>query len=107
MPNALAVMHSLISFENKRIENKLVSNEEAKKVTEIMLDFDSVLGMDFKSNLKDIELPKEVKELIDEREKARKERNFKRADEIRKIIEERYGITLEDSERGVIAKKKG
>ncbi|MGC8710259.1 MAG: cysteine--tRNA ligase [Candidatus Micrarchaeia archaeon] len=107
MPNALAVMHSLISFENKRIENKLVSNEEAKKVTEIMLDFDSVLGMDFKSNLKGIELPKEVKELIDEREKARKERNFKRADEIRKIIEERYGITLEDSERGVIAKKKG
>jgi len=106
MPNALAVMHSLISFENKRIEQKKVSKEEAERVINIMLDFDSVLGLNFKSNLKGIELPKEVEELIAEREFARKEKDFKKADKIREIIEEKYGITLEDSENGVIAKKK-
>jgi cysteinyl-tRNA synthetase len=43
--------------------------------------------------------------LLKEREKARKEKDFEKADLIRKTIEEK-GYILEDTEKGVRVKKK-
>ena len=45
-------------------------------------------------------LDSEIEALIDERQAARKEKNFKRADEIRNQLLER-GIVLEDTREGV------
>ncbi|MCA9386917.1 cysteine--tRNA ligase [Candidatus Dojkabacteria bacterium] len=64
-----------------------------------ILDFDSVLGL----NLKDAELKTgsesyspEVQELIDERNKAREEKNWEKADEIRDRLKAEFGIEVRD-----------
>jgi cysteinyl-tRNA synthetase len=49
---------------------------------------------------KDMDLADELRPKIQEREQARKDRNFKRADEIRKELLE-AGIVLEDTKDGV------
>jgi len=46
------------------------------------------------------EIDEEVRRLVEERQEARKARNFARADEIRDILKAR-GITLEDTPQGV------
>jgi len=45
-----------------------------------------------------------LKKLIDEREKARKEKNYEKADKIRQQLKEK-GIILEDTKEGVRWKK--
>ena len=55
-------------------------------------------------NLEEAELDKDLKKLIDEREKARKEKDFARADKIRAQLKEK-GIVLEDTKEGVRWKK--
>ena len=48
---------------------------------------------------KDVELDSEALALVEEREQARKSRNFKRADEIRQLLLEK-GIEVQDSPKG-------
>ncbi|MEW5815975.1 MAG: cysteine--tRNA ligase [Spirochaetota bacterium] len=73
--------------------------EESEKLS-LVLDMDRVLGL----NLEEIPLNKEqvdegVLELIRERESARKNRDFKRADEIRNKLKAR-NILIEDTPEG-------
>ncbi|MCI8785835.1 MAG: cysteine--tRNA ligase [Eubacterium sp.] len=49
-------------------------------------------------------LEKEIEDLIAERQAARKEKNFKRADEIRDLLAEK-GIVLKDTREGVLWKR--
>lgn len=49
-------------------------------------------------------LEKEIEDLIAERQAARKEKNFKRADEIRGLLSEK-GIVLKDTREGVLWKR--
>jgi len=51
-----------------------------------------------------IEIDDNIKKLIDEREEARKNKDFKKADEIREKLK-KLGIALEDSETGVVWKR--
>ena len=71
-------------------------------------EFDRVLGvLDLRKN-EDAAPPvpvDEIDRLITERREARRNRNFARADEIRKDLESR-GITLEDSASGTRWKRK-
>ena len=62
---------------------------------------DYIIGRTEKK-LPDTELPVsgEIQALIDERQAARKAKNFARADEIRDILKEK-GITLKDTPQGV------
>ena len=46
------------------------------------------------------EIDDEIQKLVDERQQARKDKNFARADEIRDILKEQ-GITLKDTPQGV------
>ncbi len=102
-PAALAEMHAIISATNRRIESGKLSKEEAKHVIKAMLAIDEVLGLNLGKHAKAPKrgLDSEVHELIDEREKARKNRDFKRADEIRDTLRERYNIILEDTNEGL------
>ena len=52
----------------------------------------------------EIKIPQEIKKLVDEREKARKEKDFDKADKIRNKIKEK-GYVLEDIKGGVRVKK--
>jgi len=67
--------------------------------------FDEVLGLNFKEAKEEyIELAGEAKKLFDERENARKEKNWKRADEIRKKLQQ-MGYQLFDMPEGTRVKK--
>lgn len=84
-PQALALLWDLIKDEN-------ISKED-KKAT--ILDFDKVLGLGF-DNLKEEVVPREVMILVEEREQARKNKDFKKSDELRDKINS-LGYTVEDS----------
>ena len=78
------------------MENKIGKND-AKKIINLMRGFDKVLGI---LEEKEDKLSSELKKLIDEREKARKEKNFAKADMIRNQLKEN-GVILEDTKEGV------
>ena len=71
---------------------------------ELVLDFDKFFGLELDKEER-VDVPKEVKELANEREKSRKEKDFKTADKIREKIN-KLGYILEDTERGVVVKKR-
>ena len=71
-----------------------------------LLKFDEVLGFDIKNRIKELsEIPEKIKKLLEEREEARKNKDWVRADEIREEIE-KIGYIVEDTEGGQKVKLK-
>ena len=93
-PKALAVIFDFIKGVNKK--------GGGKKSYELMMEFDSIFNV---FETKDEKIPEEIKKLVDEREKARVEKDFKTGDAIREEIKKK-GYILEDSEEGTMIKKK-
>ena len=82
--------------------NNNVSVQMIDFITALIKELGGILGIAQKQNEEVLE--HEVKELISKREQARKEKNFKIADEIRDKLKE-MGIVLEDTTQGVNWKK--
>jgi len=91
-PGALALAWKLL-------KDKKIKNQDKRKT---LLDFDRVLGFNLRE-IKKPTIPEEIKKLVAKREKFRKEKNWKLADEVRKEIERR-GYRIEDTEKGPIIK---
>jgi len=70
----------------------------------LAIEFDKALGLKLDEE-EEIEIPEEIKNLVNERNEAREKKNFKKADEIREKIN-KLGFVIEDTERGSEAKKK-
>ena len=87
-PRALSLVWDLLKDES-------ISNMD-KKAT--ILDFDKVLGLGFE-NLKKEEIPEGIKKLSEERLEARKNKDFKKSDELRDKINS-LGYEVEDSADG-------
>ena len=74
---------------------------DAKTKLDLILDFDKALGLrlneasPLRKQADDEEIPEEVLEMKKERDRARKEKNWQKSDELRKEIE-REGYLLED-----------
>ncbi|MEM3476596.1 MAG: cysteine--tRNA ligase [Candidatus Micrarchaeaceae archaeon] len=100
MPHAIAELHAIINKVNKMIEENSLSSESAKEVLSVLFDIDSVLGLGIEENAKEQSLPEEAEKLMEEREKARSEKNFDKADLIRKKLLEDFGIVVEDTPHG-------
>ena len=92
MPNALQVLWNLVRDENAEGKFKTI-----KKM-------DEVFGLNLFEKEK-IEIPANVKKLADERNEARNEKNWKRADELREKIS-RLGFIIEDNEKGYSLRKR-
>lgn len=71
------------------------SEKKSKQYAELLLDFDRVLGLDLKNSKKyleskeKIQIPEDIKELIEERKKAREEKNWQLSDLLRDQIKEK------------------
>jgi cysteinyl-tRNA synthetase len=87
------------------IADKNISQENKLKT---ILSFDEVLGLDIKNliNKKDeiLEIGKDVKNLLEERDTARKEKDWKKSDEIRDEIK-KLGFEVKDTEKGQVLEK--
>jgi len=92
-PKALAVIFDFVKEVNK------VGG--SKKSYELMLEFDKIFNV---LTIEDIKMSSEIKNLVEEREKARKEENFEKADKIREDLKNK-GYLLEDSKDGVRIKE--
>ena len=93
-PQALALVWKLLKDESVA--------ESDKRAT--LLDFDRVLGFNFEKLKEELKksaelIPEEIKTLAEERERARKEKDFKKSDELRETINEK-GYDIKDMNEG-------
>ncbi|MEM4254792.1 MAG: cysteine--tRNA ligase [Candidatus Norongarragalinales archaeon] len=102
--NALAAVFDFVKEFNKAIDKNKLSAVQAKSALEFLRELDSVFGVVDWNASQEVSLGKEVEKLVQEREKARKARDFKKADEIRALLKAK-GIVLEDTAKGVVWKK--
>ncbi|WP_455060700.1 cysteine--tRNA ligase [Parvimonas micra] len=98
--DAVSKVYELIRYTNTFDEN--TNLKVVKGAVKLLSDFASVLGLLYKEE--DDNLDEKVEKLIEEREEARKNKDFKRADEIRDALKE-MNIELKDTRNGVIWKR--
>lgn len=75
---------------------------KSKDLADLLLEFDKVLGVniDKVEKKKELELPQEIKELLEARKKAREEKNWTLSDEIRDRLKEK-GYIVKDTKEGM------
>jgi cysteinyl-tRNA synthetase len=100
---ALAVIHNLSREVNTALARKQVKEDNKRELLELLARIDTVLNI-FGNEQREM-LDTEIQALIDERQEARRRRDFGRADEIRDELASR-GIILEDTKDGVRWKRK-
>lgn len=93
--NGITVVYELAKWLNLYSEQAEVSQVVLEKARTIFSQLLEIFGIVFKEELVDTE----IDALIDERNQARKDRNFARSDEIRDLLKEQ-GIILEDTPQG-------
>ena len=95
--DAITAVFELVTAINTAIKDG-ASKAFAKASMETLMEFANVLGL-LQAEL-DIPVDPEIQALVDERQAARKAKDFARADEIRDILKEK-GVTLKDTPQGV------
>lgn len=100
---ALAAIHDMVREVNTAISKDGISPSDREAVLDAVTKFDSVLGI-FGPEQTEL-LDADVEALIEERQCARRDRNFARSDQIRDLLAEK-GIILEDTKDGVRWKRK-
>lgn len=94
-PEALAIVWKLIKDESVLPADKRMT----------LLDFDKILGLDLERNEFEVSnIPEEIEQLMNEREKARAAGDFKKADKLRLIIQ-KNGYEVLDTVTGQKLKK--
>jgi cysteinyl-tRNA synthetase len=100
---ALAAVHNLVREINTAIAAGGLLEDDRDAVLDAIRKFDSVLGI-FGERETEL-LENDIENLIEERQEARRQRNFARSDEIRDELAAK-GIILEDTKDGVRWKRK-
>lgn len=85
-PQALAVLWEMLK-----------SSIPSPDKYDLALSFDEVLGLELNKGPKGVEIPEEIKELLEKRNTLRKEGKFEEADGIRKMVEEK-GFSVKDKQ---------
>lgn len=95
MPAAMGVVWEVVRQDKK-----------SDKFAKLLLKFDTVLGLkiDEECNKPKEELPEEILKLIEERKKARENKEWNKSDELRDIIKEK-GYEIKDTKDGMKVKK--
>lgn len=90
MPSAMGIVWETIRYPKK-----------SRKLAELLLKFDEVLGIKMDEEpKKEANIPEEIMKLVEERNQARKDKNWELSDKLRDIIKEK-GYTIIDSKDGV------
>ncbi len=94
MPIAISIVWDVIKYPKK-----------SKELAKLLLKFDEVLGLqiDIKNDKKE-DLPEEILSLIEERKKARENKDWELSDKIRDKIKEK-GYIIKDSKNGMIIER--
>ena len=99
---ALASLHNFIREINSIVSEERLLAEDRERVLDVIGRYESVLGVFGREENGDLD--SEIERLIEDRQAARRNRDFARADEIRDSLLAK-GIVLEDTKDGVRWKK--
>ena len=92
MPLALGVVWEVIRYEKK-----------SKKLADLLLKFDTVLGLNIDKE-ENMEIPKEILDLVEQRKIAKNEKNYEKSDLIRDEIKAK-GYLVKDTKDGMTIEK--
>jgi cysteinyl-tRNA synthetase len=101
--NGITVLYELAKEANLYMRNANVGAEQLRAYTGLFEEIAWVLGLVLGEE--EELLDDQIEALIAERTEARKQRNFKRADEIRDLLA-KQGIILEDTPQGIRWRRK-
>ena len=95
MPVAMSIVWDVIRFPKK-----------SKELARLLLKFDEVLGLKIDEKQEEkIDIPEDIKKLVDERQKAREDKDWELSDRLRDNIYEK-GYIIIDTKDGFDLKKK-
>ena len=100
---ALAAIHDLVREINTVMAGDGLLSKDRDGVLDAVAKFNSVLGIFGEAEGGSLDAG--IEALVEERQEARRQRNFTRSDEIRDLLAEK-GIVLEDTKDGVRWKRK-
>ncbi len=103
-PEALAAVHGLVNDAFQQLGAGVLTRRGAALLRSLFREMDSVFGVFFPSGGED-RLSAEQQALFDERQEARRSRDFARADAARARLET-LGIVLEDTPKGTQWRRK-
>lgn len=96
--NALAVIFDFVKKVNTLIMKDKIGKKDADDILKLMKEFDAVLGViDFEGE----KVPEEIKKLVKERDKARKAKDWEKADKLREEIKKK-GYEVKDTKDGAV-----
>ncbi len=111
LENDIDTLHSLtyvfefIKSINNSIDAQSLTEKEITSVIELLKSWDTVLGVIDWTVLEQREIPKEVHDLVQERQDAKTNKEYQRADELRDSILA-LGYTVTDGKDGPVIEKK-
>lgn len=102
---ALTSVFDFIKNINRDIDTDSLTTKEVSSVIEVLKSWDGVMGVFDWAIFETTSIPENIQKLAQERQEAKKNKDFSRADEIRKEVEN-AGYTITDSKDGPIIEKK-
>ena len=99
MPLAMGIVWEIARHEKK-----------SGKIAELLIELDKVLALDlinsemYLKEYKDIEIPEHINDLLEQRKKARLEKNWELSDKIRDELKEK-GYIVKDTKEGMALEK--
>ena len=93
MPLAMGIVWEVVRYDKK-----------SKKLADLLLKFDSVLGLDIDKEDKKESIPQEILDLLEQRKLAREEKNWAESDRIRDEIQSK-GYIIKDGKDGATVEK--
>ena len=95
MPVAMSVIWDVVKNPNK-----------SKQLADLLLEFDKVLGVDINraEEKQEITLPDDIAKLLEERKKAREEKDWALSDELRDVLKGK-GYLVKDTKEGMQVEK--
>lgn len=95
MPVAMGVVWEVVRQESK-----------SPKLAELLLKFDTVLGLKINEEIQKQEIPQEILDLVEQRKQARENKDWAKSDELRDLIQSK-GYEIKDTKEGTVIKKSG
>lgn len=102
---ALTTIFEFITLVHRDIDDESLTIKEVSSVIDILKSWDMVMGVMDWSILDKLEIPESITTLAQERIEAKKNRDFVRADELRKEVES-LGFIIIDTKEGFTIEKK-
>jgi len=103
VPKSLAVFFDWMKIINSKIDKGSINNDDLGEAWEFLTVFDSIFG--FIKTIKIENIPKGIKNQLEERKKARENNDWKKSDLIRDALR-KTGWIVEDTKEGQSVKKK-